>query len=349
LYDVSTIQVLSFPEAVRRRPGMYLGGTDATARHHLLWEVVGNAVDEHLAGHASYVRVTIAGDAIAVDDDGRGIPAEAIEVVLTRMHAGSGFRRDHVHLARSQRGVGIAPVNALCEALTAEVWRDGRWVRQRFARGVPLGPVEDLGPADRTGTRIMLVPDRTIFAPAAWNRLAVARRLRELAALVPITTILDHDAFRCPDGLADHARYLARGELAPLRVRGQRDGIAVEAAVGWTADDRARVRGFVGCAPASRGTHLDGLADGLAAAIASAAPARLAGVHRAALREVLERGLVACVHVMFADPRFGEPTRERLVNPEVRAAVAAVVGDGIAAQLAADRTLAGCLLARLPG
>lgn len=359
-YNADSIVVISALEGIRRRPGMYIGGVGAEGLHHMLWEIVGNAVDEHLRGHASYVRVTIDGAAISVEDDGRGIPVDPVpdepalsvlELVLTRLHAGSGYRRDHVHLCTNLYGVGAAAVTALSERLDAEVWRDGRHYQQSFARGVALGPVRDLGPADRTGTRITFVPDFTILENTAWNRSAIKRRLREIAAAQPrLTAILDHSAVRYPGGMVDHVRYLARNRrllAAPLGISGVRDDVAIEVALAWTDAPRGDVRGFVGMSRARRGTHVRGLADGLRGAFAALDPARFATVYPAAFAEVIDPGLIAVVNVMLAHPRFGSPTRDHLTNPEVRAAVAATVAEALHGRLVSDRGLREVLLARM--
>ena len=275
-YSQESIVVLSGLEAVRRRPGMFIGGIGPAGLHNLLWEIVGNAVDEHLRGRASYVRVQINGDAISVDDDGCGIPVDpcphdpaksVLELVLTTLHGSVGFRPEHVHVGPNLFGAGAAVVNALSERLDAEVWRNGRHYQQRYARGVALGPVRDVGPAMRNGTRITFRPDFTIFEPGTWQRARIKRRLREIAAMCSsFTTILDHTAVRCPDGLADHVRYLARHArplCEPLRIVGARDGVEVEVAVLWTDAERPCVRGFVGTSQTRCGTHIEGLAEGL--------------------------------------------------------------------------------------
>lgn len=362
-YDASTIVVLEGLEPVRRRPGMYIGDTeDGTGLHHMLWEVVGNSVDEHLAGHASYLRVAFHDDgAVSVDDDGRGIPIgimpgerdlTTLEVVMTRLHAGSSWRATHVHVGHLW-GVGIAAVNGLSSRLEVEVCRDGRRHAQDYVIGKPQGPVRDLGPTERNGTRITFLPDFSLLRRRPWDRAMVARRLRELAALSPrLTTIVDDDAFRCPAGLVDHVRFLGRGQRSlhgePVRLAGTRDDVGVDVALSWTAGARTRVRGFVGHAPARRGTHLQGLARGLFQAFEALDPARFGAVHRAAFREVLDRGLMAAVHVTLAHPRFGSPSRDQLSNPEVFTAVADVVAEQLAARLREDHGLRETLLARMP-
>jgi DNA gyrase subunit B len=357
-YSGDEIRVLTLAEAVRKRPGMYFGGTDQAAMHHLLWEVIGNAIDEHRRGHGTTVRVTFDFDAVTIEDDGRGIPVEPsqndptvsqLEHVMTTMHRGSGFSREHVHLTSSLSGVGVAVVNAACERFDVEVWHAGRHHAQSYARGIPLGPPRDLGASSRTGTRVRFVPDATIF-DGTWDRAGVAARLRELAAMAPgLALVCDGEVYCCHDGLADRVRYLARDRTLPQRpieLRAIDKGVAVTAALAWTDDDRAVTEAYVGMAHA-RGTHLIGFVRGMFGAFARVEPG-LAKVDRLAFREVIERGLVAVVHVQLHDPRFGSPSRSWLTNPEVATVVAAAVRSQLAAALLAERGVLTTLFTRGP-
>jgi DNA gyrase subunit B len=335
---------------------MYIGDTeDGTGMHHMLWEVVANSVDEHLAGQASYLRVSLHDDgAVSVEDDGPGIPIAALQPAMTQLFGGRGWRSRHVHIGPDLWGVGIAAVNGLSSQLQVEFARDGRRHVQDYAAGVARGPIRDLGVTDRTGTRVTFTPDFSLLRRQPWDRPLVARRLREIAALSPsLTAIVDDRAFRCPAGLADLVRFLGRGHRSlhgePIRMRGTRDNVGVDVALLWTAGPRTRVRGFVGHARPRGGTHLRGLSRGLFGAFVALDPARFATVHRAAFREVLRPGLVAAVHVTLDHPRFGSPCRDQLENPEVMTAVAAVVTSQLAARLREDRSLRDTLLGRMPG
>jgi DNA gyrase subunit B len=336
---------------------MYVGDTeDGSGMHQMLWAVVGNSVDEHLAGAASYVRVAFQDDgSVAVEDDGRGIPIgpvpfdpsmTTLEAVMTRLTAGG--------CGRGRGGIGAVVVNALSSRLEVEICRDGRRHVQRYAAGKALGPVRDLGATDRRGTRVSFTPDFSILRPRAWNRALVAGRLREIAALSPqLTIILDHRAFRCPAGLVDHVRFLGRGQRSlhgqPVHLHGARDGVGVDVALSWTAGAGTRVRGFVGDARVRRGTHLRGLARGLHEAFVAFDPGRFATVHAAALREVLRPGLMAAVQVTLDRPHFASwLLRDRLSSPEALPAVAAVVSEQLAVRLRDDRVLRERLLARMP-
>ena len=340
-YDASSIVVLSGLEPVRRRPGMYVGDTeDGTGLHNLLWQVVGEGVDNQLDGDAGYLRVTLHDDGgVEIEDDGKGIPLTSLDAAMTVLNG-------------SPRSFAV--VNALSSRLEIETCRDGRRHLQDYAAGVALGPVRDLGRTDRRGTRLRFMPDFSIFRRRPWDRALVARRLRELAALDPrLTTILDHRAFRCPAGLADHVRFLGRSQRSlhgePVRIDGNHGDVEVDAALLWTAGPATRVRGFVGQARVRRGTHLAGLARGLFKAFVELDPARFRGVHPAAFREVLRPGLMAAVQTKLERPRFGCVRFYRLDNPEARTAVTRVVTRQLAGRLRADRLLRETLLAQMPG
>lgn len=364
-YDESSIIVLKGLEAVRRRPGMYVGDTqDGSGMHSMLWSVVANGIDEHLAGHASTLRVTFHDDAaVTVEDDGRGIPIgplphdpgkTILEAVMTQLFGGGPWHSTDTGATYHGLGIGLPVASALSSRLEVEICREGRRTAQDFAAGEVVSPLRDLGPTERTGTRITFTPDFSILPRRPWNRAHVARRLREIAALNPrLTTIFDHRAFRCPAGLGDLVRFMGRGQRPlhdePIRVHGTRDAIGIDAALLWTDGRDPRVRGFVGDARVARGTHLQGLGRGLFEAFSALDPARFGNVHRAALDEVLEPGLIAAIQVTLEDARFGSATHDKLTNPEVLPAVAAVVSEQLAARLRDDRALRETLLARMPG
>jgi DNA gyrase/topoisomerase IV subunit B len=362
-YSAESIVVLRGLEAVRRRPGMYIGGLGDDGMHELLWQVIGHAVDAHLHGGASYVRVAIDGEVISVEDDGDGIPVDRaphqpettlLEIAMTTLYAGGWRAAIHDQARSGLHGLGWPVVNALSDRFDVEVWRDGHHHQQNYARGVTLGPPRDLGPTQRTGTRIAFRPDRSIFGPRVWNRSAIARRLREIAATCPaLTTILDHDAMRYPDGIADHARYLAadaRPIAAPVRITGVRDDVAIDIALLWTSAGCGRTCGFVETQPVRTGTHIRGLADGLLAAFIALDAGRFGGVHAAAFVERIGRGLVAVVHVTLCSPTFRRIGREELANQEVQPAVAALVAAELHRRLLDDGALREQLLARMsPG
>jgi DNA gyrase subunit B len=360
-YGPESILVLEGLDCVRLRPAMYVGDTtDGTGLHHLLWEVLGNAIDEHLMGCATRIEVSIDGATLTVEDDGRGIPIElhptiglpAIELVLTRLHAGPTYdgHSPHVHIGRHSYGVGLAAVNALCERLHAVVHRDGRRFELAFARGERSLGLRDLGPSEGRGTRITLRPDATIFTDPTFDLDAVATRLRELAYLNPgLTLTLQGQPHHQPRGLAALVEHVRGASSLPIvHLRGEANGVAVEVAMTWGEHaQEPDVRSFVcQCPTVSGGTHVEGLWQGIADAVRQRWPLRAeAGPGRVAPR----RGFVAAVHADLYHPSFGGPTKARLASDEARVGVREVVARMLPAWLAAHPHYEDALRQRLIG
>jgi len=368
VYDAKDIEVLDSVAAVRRRPGMYIGDVrDGSGLHHLLWELVGNALDEHLAGHAKKIRVSIEGDLAEVEDDGRGIPVDPcgyygtrLERALTGMHFGAteDGHAPHVHVSPLGAGVGLAPVNALCESFDVVVWRDGYEWRVQYARGRPLGPLQRGERTERTGTRVRMRPDASIFASTHFDRGLVRSRLEELAIWNPALTF-DYLSvpIREPLGTVRWLDRMAaeqgseRGTEAFVR-RALRDNVLVDVAAAWSADCIGDVRSFVGQSQTTGdGSHVVGFWQGLADALAQRNPGRFSRSLRGSrARRELRAGLLVVVHVLQHDPRFAGPCRNRLVSDEARDAVRALVGEAFAAHLSQHPSLEAELLNRLtPG
>ena len=355
-YGHGSIQALSGVECIRRRPGMYIGNLGREGLHQLVWELVGNSVDEHLAGGASWLRVELQGPRIRVEDDGRGIPLApfpgdtrtCLEVYLSEIHAGYD-KRPHVHVAPSLHGVGLTVVNALSAELCVEITRYGRRYRQRYERGEVLGPVEDVGPARGSGTFIEILPDSTIFgAEAAVEPDHLAERLRELAALNPgLTTMLGQQAFCAPRGSADHIQHLAgsseRLHPHPIVCRGELEGVRVDVALLWTAAPEHRRSAWVSQSPCPEGVHIRGYQLGLRDALVGES-----SVDAAVLAELFEQGLVALVDVRMDSPVYGSPTRSWLNSDEAQRATRAIVGQQLGAALAEAPALRAALLDRIP-
>ncbi len=342
-YGAASIQILEGLEAVRKRPGMYIDGTGPDGVHHLLWEIVDNAVDEAINGHASTITVTLHEDrrSVTVSDNGRGIPVDihpkvgrsALEVVLTTLHSGGKFDGKNYATSGGLHGVGSSVVNALSEWLTAIVKRDSRsWV-QEYERGVPTAPVEAKGAARGTGTSISFAPDPEIFPVIEFDSDRVARRLDTKAYLNGGLRIVFRDeaegantTFQHDGGVADLvvARVREQGVhplfQEPLVVRREHDGFRLETALMWTDAPREATTGFVNTIPnRDGGTHIQGFRDAVVKAVRA-----YMETHDLVPRSVkitaddIKEGIVAVVSTFVQEPQFQGQGKHRLNNVEVR-------------------------------
>ena len=379
-YGADEIQVLEGLEPVRLRPGMYVGGTGQRALHHLVWEVVDNAVDEALAGHCTEIRVELDGDGVVtVADDGRGIPVgvnrqtgvSALELVFTRLHAGGKFGGGGYKVSGGLHGVGASVVNALSAWLEVEVRREGHLWRQRYERGVTVTPVEQVRPLARdeaTGTTVRWRSDDTIFDPGVHlSPTTLAARLREKAYLVRglrfTLRVPGHEeqVFRSERGLADYVRELneEREPVHPevISLYAPDADVPTEVALGWTASADERVYSFCNVVnTVDGGTHVSGLRRALTRCLNVHAweTGRLKRDRGESLepKDVFE-GLTAALSVMLEDPKFEGQTKGRLNNSEAQAAVQSVTqaafGEWLAARENAAQAraiLERCLLGR---
>ena len=349
-YDADQIQVLEGLDPVRKRPGMYVGGTSARGLHHLVWEVVDNAVDEALAGHGTEIVVDVdAEGVVTVVDDGRGIPVgihketgvSALELVFTRLHAGGKFGSGGYKVSGGLHGVGASVTNALSEWLEVDVRREGHLWRQRYERGIRVGEVEKVRKLTRgegTGTTVRWRFDDTIFDRGIhYAQPTIAARLKEKAYLVRglcfrlRTPGHEEQVFRSDRGLADYVKDLneARDPAHPTVISLRSDDAAevpTEIALQWTQTAEERVYGFCNVVnTVDGGTHVSGLRAACHARHQLRGPrerpassARRAS--RSSRKDVFE-GLTAAVSVMLADPQFEGQTKGRLDNPEAKGAV----------------------------
>ncbi|MGB1013266.1 MAG: ATP-binding protein [Nannocystaceae bacterium] len=360
-YGAESIQILEGLEAVRRRPGMYIGDThDGSGLHHLVWEIVGNTIDEHLAGHASKLLVHVDNDVVTVEDDGRGISVDivpshgrpALEVILTKIHAGATFdgHTPHVHIGPMLHGVGLAVVNALSSHLQVDVWRKGLHYRMSFECGKITSPLTVVGKTNCTGTRICFRPDSEIFTRTAFDHPQISTRLQELTYLNPglAATLNDH-TFHSPRGLVDYVATLVgpvpKSVTNIAHLRGEALHVAVDVALAWGTTSH-RLYSFVSQHRTnSGGTHVAGFWAGLQAALIETIP-HLHNLSAAEIQAAVEPGLVAVVHAGLYDPSFGAPTKERLASPSATTAVARVVHEQLVAWLRDHPAVVARLAAR---
>ena len=372
-YQAKDIQVLEGLEAVRRRPGMYVGGTDIKALHHLVYEVVDNSIDEALAGICKRIDIVIHTDSsVTVEDDGRGIPVDmhpqmkksALEVVMTTLHAGGKFGGGGYKVSGGLHGVGVSAVNALSEWCVVEVKRDGQIHQQRFERGYPQGPVTSIGKVkdDESGTKTTFKFDPEIFKESIDYRFdTLAQRFREMAFVTRGTTIHFRDersdrelTFYFEGGINSFVRYLNRNR-EPLHtvvsVDKEIEGIGIEAAIQYTDSYTESVYSFANTInTVDGGTHLTGLRSALTRVINDFARKNnlLKDSDPNFSGDDTREGLTAIVSIKHPDPQFESQTKVKLMNAEVQTYVQQVVVERFTSFLeetpqAAKAIIAKCL------
>ncbi len=371
-YTAKDITVLEGLEPVRKRPSMYIGGVDGKGLHHLVWEIVDNAVDEYLNGHADAVTVTLhkSGDAVSVTDNGRGIPVDvhpkhkrpALELILTTLHSGAKFGEgdNYIH-SGGLHGVGSSVVNALSRKLVATIRRDGFEWEQTFRRGRPAGELQKLHPFRGHGTTVYFEPDPDVFKVTQFDADLIKSRLEDMSYIhagLKITfknevTKETHDLTH-PGGIPEFlGRLVAEGQKPPVTesaftlVRG--NGERMEVALQWTESTDVTIRSYVnGIRTSAGGTHENGFRGGIAKAIRNymaTHEVKTKGLDITA--EDIREGIVAVLSVFVREPLFQGQTKEKLNNEELTAAVDNFVRPGLEGWLNANRSAADQIVGRI--
>ena len=355
-YNADNIKVLEGLEAVRKRPGMYIGDTSERGLHHLVYEIVDNSIDEALAGHCDQIEVSIHIDnSVTVIDNGRGIPVDmhptekksAAEVVLTKLHAGGKFDKASYKVSGGLHGVGLSVVNALAEALEVEIKRDGKVYQQSYIRGVPREPLKEVGKSKERGTRVTFKPDGEIFETTEFSFDILSQRLRELAFLnrgVKITiederTQKKHEFFY-KGGLLSFVEHLNRAKTAihpkVVYFEGEKDGVGVEIAMQWNDGYSESVFSFANnINTIEGGTHLIGFKSALTRTINSYAvdSGQLKKDEENLQGEDVREGLTAVISVKVPEPQFEGQTKTKLGNSEVKGIIEALVNERLGSYL----------------
>ncbi len=389
-YDASDIKRLKGLKAVRERPGMYIGDTNETGLHHCVYEIVDNSIDEALAGFCTEIKVAIHGNgSVSVEDNGRGIPVAihpeekipTLELVLTNLHAGGKFEKGAYQVSGGLNGVGAKCVNALSEFFEAEVCRDGEVHNMQFCRGEVTVPIRVLGKTKKTGTKITFLPDPEIFTVLEFKYDTLARRLRELAFLVPGITISIEDertghkeTFHFNDGLSEYVAYLNSGEETlfrnPILITAEVDisdptnpvvlpknyvadpakkitKMTVDVALQYNKKYSEIVYAYTNLINNPEGgTHLSGFRSALTRVVNNYAKANnlIKDKDPKLTGDDMKEGLVAVISVKHPDPKFQSQNKTRLTNPEVEGVVQNVVGEGLKYAFEKDPAMAKAII-----
>ncbi len=368
-YGAENIQALEGLEAVRMRPGMYIGSTDTKGLHHLVWEVIDNSIDEHLAGYCSEIHTTIHKDnSITVTDNGRGIPTgmheklqkSALEVVMTVLHAGGKFDKNTYKVSGGLHGVGVSCVNALSDYVRVEVHREGKMFEQEYSKGIPTGPVKEIGDSDKTGTYVTFRPDATIFEETVYSFNTLAGRIRELAYLnsglkLSLTDERETNedgtfkfmAFYSEGGLKEFVKFLDESRTPlienPIHVKGKEDNVEVEVAMQYNTGYQENIFSYVNNINTREGgTHVAGFRRAITRLFKQYGDdnGMFAKLKFDVAGDDFKEGLTAIVSVKVPEPQFKGQTKGELGNSEVTGIVSRCVGDVLKAYLEENPSMA---------
>jgi len=349
-YGADSIQVLEGLEAVRKRPGMYIGDTGVRGLHHLIWEIVDNSIDEAMAGFAKNIFITIHVDnSVTVEDDGRGIPVDmhptekmsTLEVVLTKLHAGGKFNNDTYKVSGGLHGVGASVVNALSESLTAEVKRSGKVYSQKYTRGKPLAPIKEVGTSDKTGTKTTFKPDSEMFEVTEFSYDTVVNRLRELSFLnrgIKITLTDERtektQELHSEGGIKSFVEFLNRSKTKlhedPIYFYAEAKGIYLEVSMQWNDSYKENVFTFANnINTLEGGTHLAGFKTALTKCVNKYI--EKSGLNKdfeeTLMGEDIREGLTSVISVKIPNPQFEGQTKTKLGNSDVKGLVENLINE----------------------
>src|SRR5258706_11156793 len=370
-YTAKDITVLEGLEPVRKRPGMYIGGVGSPGLHHLVWEILDNAIDEAMNGSASDIRVTLHADgsSITVEDDGRGIPIDkhsttkksALETIFTKLHAGGKFEHGSYKTAGGLHGVGASVVNALSKELIATVKRDGSQWEMRFKQGKAVSALKKVGPARGTGTTVYFHPDAAIFPKIEFDPAVIKERLEVASYLHKGLKVMFEDegakeklVFEHSEGIVDYLRKIVveRGARpvheTPFTLT-KEDGLRLDLVLQWTEATDEHLRSYVNGIPTgSGGTHESGLRAGIGKAVRNFIETHNLSPKGVTLTaEDIREGMTGVVSVFVQEPQFQGQTKDRLNNPELVSAIDGVVRPGLEHWLNHNISVAEAIVARI--